>query len=205
MKLFLFPLGHVLLYPGTSKPLHIFEPRYLKMIQDSLEEQIPIAIGFVDDVQQSLRFEIGEKVPFVRDIVGYGFPQIIETRPDGTFLILLPGIGKARLGPLLDDSRPYLVVEAEKIEENLSLSPEISASYLTLQKLLLSWLQNHIPDSRAREQFRQHLKTPEQVVGCVASYLVSDPDLQQLVLEADKIDDKVNLLSGMIGGGQPQA
>jgi ATP-dependent Lon protease len=201
MKLFLFPLGHVLLYPGTSKPLQIFEPRYLQMVKDSLTERTPIGIGFVDDPASPLKYQTGEKIGFVRETVGFGIPQIIETRNDGTLLILLPGQGKAKLGQLLDDSRPYLVVEAEPIHEDLSLSPEFSVSYLTLQKLLLNWLQNNIEDSTAREQFRQHLKTPEQVVGCVAAYLVGDPDLQQMVLEADRLEEKVNLLSGMIGPG----
>ncbi|MBX2995017.1 MAG: LON peptidase substrate-binding domain-containing protein [Bdellovibrionaceae bacterium] len=202
MKVFLFPLGHVLLYPGTSKPLHIFEPRYLKMVQDSIEQRVPIAIGFVDDPQKPLRYEAGQPLGFVRDVVGYGHPQIIETRPDGTLLILLPGNGKAKLGRLLDDSLPYLVCEAEKIEEDMTISNETSPSYVVLQKLLLNWLQNNIPDSRAREEFRRHLKTPEQVVGCVAAYLVADPDMQQMILEENLLEEKINLLSGMIGRGR---
>lgn len=202
MKVFLFPLGHVLLYPGTSKPLHIFEPRYLKMVQDAIEQRVPIAIGFVDDPQKPLRYEAGQKLGFVREIVGYGYPQIIETRPDGTLLILLPGNGKAKLGPLLDDSLPYLVCEAEKVEEDMTISNATSPSYVVLQKLLLNWLQNNIPDSRAREEFRRHLKTPEQVVGCVAAYLVADPDMQQMVLEENLLEEKINLLSGMIGRGR---
>ena len=201
MKLFLFPLGQVLLYPGTSKPLQIFEPRYLQMVQDSLAEKIPIAIGFVDDPATAVSFKIGHKPEFIRDIVGYGIPQIIETRADSTLLILLPGQGKARVGPVIDDSKPYLIVEAEKLTEDLRLSSEVAGSYMTLQKLLLNWLQNNIDDSSAREQFRQHLKTPEQFVGCVAAYLVSDPDLQQVILEADRLEDKINLLIGMIGPG----
>lgn len=188
--------------PGTSKPLHIFEPRYLKMVQDAIEQRVPIAIGFVDDPQKPLRYEAGQKLGFVREIVGYGYPQIIETRPDGTLLILLPGNGKAKLGPLLDDSLPYLVCEAEKVEEDMTISNATSPSYVVLQKLLLNWLQNNIPDSRAREEFRRHLKTPEQVVGCVAAYLVADPDMQQMVLEENLLEEKINLLSGMIGRGR---
>ncbi len=201
MKLFLFPLGQILLYPGTSKPLRIFEPRYLKMVQDSIEEQVPIAVGFVDDQGQDLKFAKGQKLNFVRDVVGFGIPQIIETRPDGTLLILLPGQGKARLGNLLDDTRPYLILDGQYIREDLELSAEVSGSYLTLQKLLLSWLQNNVSDAQAREQFRLHLRTPDQVVGCVASYLVADPDLQQLILEENTLEDKINLLSGIVGVG----
>lgn len=43
MKLDLFPLN-VVLFPGSSMPLHIFEPRYLEMIEQCLSEDLPIGI-----------------------------------------------------------------------------------------------------------------------------------------------------------------
>lgn len=205
MKVFLFPMGPVILYPGTSKPIQFFEPRYLKMLQDSLEQNVPIALGFVDDWQGLQTPSVGKNLTGVREIVGYGQPHVLESKPDGTVLVLLPGQGKARLGAVTDISQPYLVCEAEPIQESLVVSEVQSQSYLVLQKLLLSWLQNNIHDSRARDEFRRHLRSPQQIVGCVANYLVADPDLQQLVLEVDRMDEKIKILSGIIGMGQSEA
>lgn len=202
MKLFVFPLGHVLLYPGTSKPLHIFEPRYLQMLKDAIEEKVPIAIGFVDDINSFQPGKNGQVVNGIREVVGYGHPHILEVRPDGTFFILLPGQGKAKLQKVLDDSRPYLVCEAEILPEDSVITEQQSHSFIILQKLLLSWLQNNIHDDRARDEFRRHLRTPEQIIGCVANYLVVDPDLQQWILELDRLDEKVRVLSGIVGQGQ---
>ncbi|MDQ6660472.1 MAG: LON peptidase substrate-binding domain-containing protein, partial [Chloroflexota bacterium] len=39
----LFPL-HVVLFPGMSLPLHIFEPRYRQMIKDCQREEIPFGV-----------------------------------------------------------------------------------------------------------------------------------------------------------------
>lgn len=197
----MFPIHQVLLYPGTSKPLQIFEPRYIKMIQDSLAERVPIAIGNLPEENQELSYQKSGKIEFVRDVVGYGMPQVIEHRPDGTLLILLPGQGKARLTQVQDESRPYLVMLAEKISENLDVSDDSLKRYLTLEKLLLSWLEQNIEDPRARDEFRRHLKSPDQVIGCVAAYLLRDPDLQQEVLEANTMDRKIEIISGIIGPG----
>jgi len=203
MKLFLFPLGHVLLFPGTSKPLHIFEPRYLKMVRDAMSEKTPIAIGLVDDPDAKASMQLGEAPSFVRKVVGYGHPQIVEQRSDGSMLILLPGQGKARIEKMSDDSQPYIVVEAEPIPEDVSLSPEVSDSYILLQKLFLSWLHRNITDSSAREEFRR-LRSPDQIVGCAAAYLVTDPDLQQMVLEANRLEDKIQLLQSILNSNLAQ-
>ncbi len=44
----LFPLGLVLL-PAEQVPLHIFEPRYQELIEDSVEQGTPFGIVYADD------------------------------------------------------------------------------------------------------------------------------------------------------------
>jgi Lon protease-like protein len=41
----LFPLGNVVLFPGVPVPLHIFEPRYRKLVSDALAG--PRVVGMV--------------------------------------------------------------------------------------------------------------------------------------------------------------
>jgi Lon protease-like protein len=48
MKLPLFPLGLVL-FPGQTVPLHIFEERYKSMLRRCLDEQIPFGIVLIKD------------------------------------------------------------------------------------------------------------------------------------------------------------
>lgn len=47
-ELGLFPLGLVLL-PAEQVPLHIFEPRYRELIDESIEEGIPFGVVYADD------------------------------------------------------------------------------------------------------------------------------------------------------------
>ena len=86
MKCFVFPLPQSNLFPQTTKPLNIFEPKYLKMIRDSIEQQIPIAIGYIP--------EFGDTY---RTVAGFGYPQIIDERPNQTMLVFIAGQGKVSL------------------------------------------------------------------------------------------------------------
>ncbi|MGH7284137.1 MAG: LON peptidase substrate-binding domain-containing protein, partial [Polyangiaceae bacterium] len=44
----LFPLGEVVLFPNVLLPLHVFEPRYRKMLKDCLASHGAIAIVHVE-------------------------------------------------------------------------------------------------------------------------------------------------------------
>ena len=46
MKLSLFPL-HTVLFPGMALPLHIFEPRYRKMINTCLDDNSPFGVVLI--------------------------------------------------------------------------------------------------------------------------------------------------------------
>ncbi len=194
MEVFLFPLVNVTLFPKTTKPLNIFEPRYIEMIYKSMETLTPIAIGFIEDPAQVSRVVPGNRVSFVREVCGYGQPQVVERRDNGTLLIFVTGQGKVRLGPVVDKPLPFLVCEAEKVEENIALSEKSSQRLETLQQVLSRWIQSHVPDPRQREIFSRNLKGPEEIVGAAGAYLVKDYDMQQLLLEMPDLDLKVDML-----------
>jgi ATP-dependent Lon protease len=202
MTVFVFPLGNMVFHPGTSKPLNIFEPRYLQMVKDSLSTSTPIALGFVDEPKEGHQFRMGEKLNFVREVAGIGMPLVIEERDDGTMLIFLQSIGKVRLGKVSAPGAPYIICNAEKLEEAAQIRPENTGLYMTLQKILIQWIHQHIPDENNRQQFLKQVQTPTEVVGTVCGYLIADQDMQQLILEASDINEKIQLLAGLVSSGE---
>src|SRR5437667_10612451 len=42
----IFPLP-IVLFPGATQPLHIFEPRYRQLLQDCLADDQPLGIAYV--------------------------------------------------------------------------------------------------------------------------------------------------------------
>ena len=194
MEVFLFPLVNVSLFPKTTKPLNIFEPRYLEMVRVAADKKLPIAIGFIEDATQVGPVKAGDVVPYVRPVAGYGYPQIVEERLNGTMLVFLQGTGKVRLGKVLERGTAYMVVEAEKIEEKTVVTADSQSALDHLLKILTRWIYTHIPDPQQQEIFMKSLTGPEEIVGAFASYLIRDYDLQQMALEYNDINEKVHFL-----------
>lgn len=194
MEVFLFPLVNVTLFPRTTKPLNIFEPRYLEMVRKAADQGTPVALGFIEDPTQVAPVSPGEKVPFVRVIAGYGTVQIVEERVNGTLLVFLQGAGKCRLGSVQRTDTSYLVCEAEPVVEDLTVLPGLEPMVQSLNKILARWITHHLQDPFQREMFVRNLSGPEEIVGAFASYLVRDYDLQQMVLEIDSLAEKIRFL-----------
>lgn len=201
MEVFVFPLGNVVFYPSTSKPLNIYEPRYVQMVKDSIQYGTPIAVAFVDEPEQEYSFHYGEALPFVRDVAGFGHPLILEERPDGSLLIFLQGKGKVQLGKTVNKGTPYIVCEARAISENHEMQNRVVQEFVMVNKVLIQWLENHIPEPQNREHFLRNIRSAEEVIGCFASYLVADHDMQQLLLESNDINEKIQLVRSMISSG----
>lgn len=184
MKCFVFPLTHANLFPLTTKPLNIFEPRYLQMVEDSLETKTPIALAYVP-----------ENGDTYRSISGFGIPQVIDQRPNDTLLIFLPGQGKIRiLQEDTSDAKPYIIAECEIVVEDLEVDETLKPKYMTLSKLLVQWVQKHIPDAEQRDIFIRSLKGPQEIVSAFAAYLIRDYDLQYEMMEIFNINDQIRYL-----------
>lgn len=108
----LFPLPNVFLFPGVLMPLHIFEPRYRAMVEDSLDGPGRIVMGAVlEDHHDRL-----DGAPPVYPIAGLGEIANHERLPDGRFVIMLVGLARVRIREL-ESRRPYRLVEAVPLEE----------------------------------------------------------------------------------------
>ena len=184
MECFVFPITHTNLFPLTTKPLNVFETKYLKMIEDSIDQQIPIALGYVP-----------ENGDTYRTTAGYGMPQIIDRRPNGSLLVFIIGIGKVKLGREIQAAdKPYIICEAEKISEDLNLDDELKSKYIILSQVLVKWVQKHIPEHSQREIFIRNLKGPQEIIGSFASYLIRDYDLQYEMMEIQSLNEQIKYL-----------
>ena len=116
MRISIFPLSGVVLYPGLQLPLHIFEPRYRALVKDALARDS--RIGMI----QPQRAEEGAPLYSVGCLGKIGE---VEALDDGRFNLLLQGEARFRVLRELDVTTPFRQVEAELLgeEEFPVLSP----------------------------------------------------------------------------------
>jgi Lon protease-like protein len=108
----MFPLPNVFLFPGMSMPLHIFEPRYRQMIEDSLDGPGRIVMATVLEGRHD---ELAGAPP-VHHIAALGEIMRHERLPDGRFLIMLVGLSRVLIRETPSD-RLYRKVEAIPLRE----------------------------------------------------------------------------------------
>jgi ATP-dependent Lon protease len=112
-RLPIFPLQAVL-FPGTPLPLHIFEPRYKRMLTDCLATDRRFGITPVNDATG--RPEPGT-VGCVAEV------RVNQELPDGRSNIVVLGESRFVLSRLLEESLPYLVALVQTFDDDPASHP----------------------------------------------------------------------------------
>src|SRR4051794_11957962 len=102
-QLKIFPLPTAVLLPGAVLPLHIFEPRYRKMVGDALATDRVLAMGMLDAGWEADY----HGRPRVRPVVGVGRILEEERLADGRYNIQLVGVTRALIEEELPPDEPY--------------------------------------------------------------------------------------------------
>ena len=86
-KIPIFPLSNFIIFPRTSVPLNIFEPRYIDMVNDSMKVN-----KFIGMIQPKNTKNISDdKIP-LHDVGCLGKISSFTETDDGRFLIELKGV-----------------------------------------------------------------------------------------------------------------
>jgi Lon protease-like protein len=113
LRLPIFPLS-VVLFPGTPLPLHIFEPRYRKMLSDVLGGDRRFGI-----TPPGANAELPEP-----GVVGcIAEVRVNQELPDGRSNIVVLGGSRFVLGNRVEASEPYFVALVELFEERDDTEP----------------------------------------------------------------------------------
>ena len=168
----IFPLQDVVLFPNSTRPLHIFEPRYRAMVADALEGDSIIGMILLQPGNEAEY----EGRPPVYAVGCAGVIIAAEELPDGRYNIVLGGLVKFRV--LSEDaSRPYRLAEVEALPEAVSDRPLLAQRRQQLEEALLSVSPGmQLPPSDLSD---------EEVVDGLSLVLPLEPAERQELLEAD--------------------
>jgi len=190
-----FPLGGALLLPRCQLPLNIFEPRYLKMVDDALSGQR--IIGMVQPASEAGRTaaEASQKAaPALAPVGCAGRITSYAETGDGRVLITLTGIARFRIAEELECMTPYrqCAVAWDAFEGDLEAGRgQDDVDRERLLDILKQYLDTHglQADWRAIK-----LSSNETLVNSLSVISPYGPKEKQALLEAGTLEDRNQML-----------
>lgn len=170
----IFPLEVTMLFPGVSRPLYIFEPRYRAMVADALKGDRIIGMT---TLKPGFEADYAGRPP-IYEIGCAGVITEVEELPGGRFNIVLRGLVKFRVTGE-DDSRAYRLARVDAMPEVLD---DAEKAALHKQRLRLETLVTKGSDTKVPPD-----TTDEELVNMLAQYVPMTYAQRQALLELKSV------------------
>lgn len=190
-RLPVFPLPNIVFFPKTYLPLHIFEPRYRRMVADAGAGSRCIAMALLKEGWESDYY--GH--PEIYSTLCVGRIISIHPLPDGRSNILLQGLERCVL-QVEHFEKPYR-------EATIHVKPTLPEKGLSegvrgaLIEVLSRYLQTRDGSAAWQGFFREEV-SDEVLVNTLATYLECTPLEKQFLLEADGLLQRARRLNDLI-------
>jgi Lon protease-like protein len=185
-------LPNVAFFPQALLPLHIFEPRYQRMLRDVLAADRIFAVAGLnsDEASGAGNFEPPHK------IAGVGLVRACQKNEDGTSNLLLQGLCRVEISSIVSD-KPYRKIRVRALasqpgapaSENARLRSELAR--MIHLKLKLS-----ATDAKSMTDFLKTVDDPETFVDIAAFSLCDNNALKQKLLETLDVNRRLELMLG---------
>jgi Lon protease-like protein len=176
------------LFPHGGLPLHIFEPRYRRMLEDALEGNCFFAVAR----------RLGEESPDPGDCVApvgtIGLVRASREQDDGTSQLLLHGVMRVKfLDWLGGKSYPYALVEP--VLSYFSPENQAAAAMKTLRGAVEDAIRP-LPDEVQSGvlSLLDRADEPGLMTDIVCQQFIHEPDLRQHLLEMDSVGGRIPVI-----------
>ncbi len=169
----------MVLFPAQLLSLHVFEPRYRKLVSDVIEQGTSLCVprlkpGFDADYYGA---------PPVFETCGIGHITEFARLPDGRFNIVVLGLGRVRLIEELR-SEPYRVARVQAASDWTPSAPMVAETLRTeLLKLLRRTAPHLAGPAKDLESRLRGASGAGECADILAGSLIEDPDERQALLE----------------------
>lgn len=185
-----FPLGGALLLPRAHLPLHIFEPRYLQMLEDCLKTTGRL-IGIIQPGKGK-----GERTLQTIGCAGR-LTQFSET-DDGRYMVTLTGASRFRVQRDVSGFTPYLKADVswDGFDRDLG-NPEKDPGFN--REVFFDLLKRYF-DTKELSTDWDNLKEaePEMLINSLSMLCPFEPEEKQALLEAPSLVTRRETLAALI-------
>tara|TARA_B100000676_G_C17888505_1_gene737842 strand:+ start:227 stop:871 length:645 start_codon:yes stop_codon:yes gene_type:complete len=192
-KILVFPLSNFIIFPKTTVPLNIFEPRYIDMINDSMKSNK--LIGMIQPKNSKNK----QSVPELHEVGCLGKITSFRETEDGRFLIELKGLIRFKKIKEIITDKKYRVLEVDfkNFYQDLeNQKKEIKFSDLELIfKDLKSLFEKRgfIINWKALES-----QSLDETINALAMASPFSLEEKQVLLEAENLDKRKNKISEIL-------
>lgn len=178
-----FPLPHVVFFPRTVLPLHVFEPRYRQMVRDAVAGDGLLAIALLKPGWES---DYAGSPPF-HEVGTVGRIEDLEPLADGRFNLKLHGLVRVTFGEVVS-WKPYRSVRVRPVPE--SGVPETAPATVARKLDLLAshgCLMREFAGEQAHSIVLDETLSFESAVNGACAVLPIDAALRQELLEENDL------------------
>ncbi|MBO6903912.1 MAG: LON peptidase substrate-binding domain-containing protein [Parvibaculum sp.] len=189
-----FPLAGAILLPRGQLPLNIFEPRYLKMVDDALRGERIIGMVQPDGDDAILASQMPDRSPLLCGVGCAGRVTSFAETGDGRVVITLTGISRFRTGHELTAMTPYRQFEVSWDEYADDLIAGFEQDAVSREKLL-EILKEYLDTHGLQADWRAiRLSSNETLVNSLCTISPYGPREKQALLEAKTLEDRNQML-----------
>ena len=184
-KLAVFPLSNFIIFPKTTVPLNIFEPRYIDMVNDSMSSN-----KFVGMIQPKIQKEINQNFkPELHQIGCMGKITSFKETQESRYLIELKGVIRFKILKEFQSDKKYRECEVsfdnffedlENKQENVKFS-DLELIFKNLKSLFEK--RGFIINWKALEQ-----QSLDETINALAMASPFSIEEKQVLLEAKSLD-----------------
>ena len=168
-----FPLPNAILFPGARLPLYIFEPRYKRMIDDTLSQHRYLTVALMTEKDN-------EKTRAA--ISGLGQITEIERLPKNEKNILVIGLRRVKVIREVS-SEPYISAEVMPLVETVPESSTHERLFASLREAVKAWLFRMRTGNVRYLKELGDVKTLGELCDFFGAYLLDDFATRQSLLE----------------------
>ena len=186
IKISLFPLPEIVLFPGMSLPLHIFEDKYKGMISKCINDKTEFGIVLS---KENVCAEVGTTAQIID----------VEKLDDDKMNILTEGKERFKILDIVSE-KPYLEALVQTYDD---IESEMDEEFNEIIKIIkkLSSKALRIFDSISEQSRSKKLKLPKEsneLLFLIAANLTCTNDSKQTILESRSINERANLTLNLL-------
>jgi Lon protease-like protein len=186
-------LPNATLFPRALLPLYIFEPRYRRMLEESLHSHRMVIVAM-------RKATAAREIPC--SIAGLGIIRVCVQNADGNSHLILEGMNRVELGETVK-RKPYRVNQFRSLQTPCKDSVTIDALMAKVRDLVSERIRQELPSKKAVSSTvsikdviasLERLNDPDRVADMVTWSLLPRPEQRQTILETLEVEARLRRL-----------